>query len=119
MLVVSAPDGAGNVLGSHKVLGGADDHGAPGDCARTGITVTTDVLPDFLDQDQELGSAGLRSSKPVNNFRFTVHREPEGGGAVRFNVPDLEVPPARAGRRTALNSSPALAAFALRRPMRD
>lgn len=90
-VLVSALDADGNVLGSYKVRDGANDAAASGDYVRTGITVTTYVLPDFLNQGQELGAVGLQLSAPASNFRFTSYQEPEGEGAVRFNGPDLKV----------------------------
>lgn len=90
-VVVSALDADGNAVGSYKVRDGVNDAGAPADYARTGITVTTYVLEDFLNQGQELGAVGLRLSEPASAFRFTVYQEPEGEGAVRFNGPDLKV----------------------------
>lgn len=90
-VLVSALDDAGQVLGSYKVLDGANDGEAVGDYVRTGITVTTYVLEDFLNQGQELGSVGLRLSEPARAFRFTAYQEAEGEGAVRYNGPDLKV----------------------------
>lgn len=90
-VLVSALDAEGNVTGSYKVRDGANDAGAPADYVRTGITVTTYVLPDFLNQGQELGSVGLKLSEPASRFRFTAYQEAEGEGAVRFNGPDLKV----------------------------
>ena len=95
-----AIDGDGGVLGSYKVLDGANDGVAESDYARTGLTVTTRVIDDFLNQGQELGSVGLKLSEPVQTFRFTVYQEAEGDGAVRYNGPDLKVlglAPASAG----------------------
>ena len=90
-VLVSAVDDEGQVLGSYKVLDGTDDGEAAGDYTRTGITVTTYVLEDFLNQGQELGSVGLHLSEPARAFRFTVYQEAEGEGAVRYNGPDLKV----------------------------
>jgi len=90
-VLVSALDDDGNVLGSYKVRDGADDAGAAGDYARTGIIVTTYVLEDFLNQGQELGTVGLKLSAPAKRFRFTAYQEAEGEGAVRYNGPDLKV----------------------------
>ena len=68
-MLVSALDDNGDVFGSYKVRDGANDAGAAGDYARTGITVTTYVLEDFLNQGQELGTVGLKLSAPADRFR--------------------------------------------------
>lgn len=96
-VVVSVLDDEGEALGSYKIRDGANDGGLASDYVRTGITVTTYVLEDFLNQGQELVSVGLKLGEPARSFRFTVYQEPEGEGAVRFNGPDLKVlalPPA-------------------------
>ncbi len=90
-VLVQALDDNGQVLGSYKVRDGANDAGIAGDYAATGITVTTYVLSDFLNQGQALGSVGLRFSQPATTFRFIAYQEAEGEGAVRFNGPDLKV----------------------------
>ena len=77
-VLVSALDDNGDAVGAYKVRDGANDAGAAGDYARTGITVTTYVLEDFLNQGQELGTVGLKLSAPADRFRFTVYQEAEG-----------------------------------------
>jgi hypothetical protein len=89
--IISAIDDSGKVLGAYKVLDGAGDKGAPSDYTRTGIVVTTYNSPTFINEGQELGSIGLRLNKPARNFRFTIYEEPDKGGAVQFNGPDLKV----------------------------
>lgn len=89
--IISAIDDSGKVLGAHKVLDGTGDNGMPSHYTRTGLVVTTYNSKTFINEGQELGSVGLRLSKPARHFRFTIYEEPDKGGAVQFNGPDLKV----------------------------
>jgi len=90
-VLVEAMDDAENVRGSFLLLDGVNDGDQAGHYAPTGVSVTTYVLADFLNQGQEHYSVGLRLSEPVRTFRFTSYHEEEGEGARRFNGPDLKV----------------------------
>ncbi len=90
-VLVEALDDAGAVTGSLLVLDRANDGDAASTYTPTGIFVTTYVQDGFLNQGQQLSSAGLKLETAAKTFRFTVLQEAEAEGATRYNGPDLKI----------------------------